>query len=66
MCQNKEHAKCCGWEIREETTCFRADPKALFSWEVFASLKSMAIWMSVNKTYATGANTDPIIGYGGI
>ena len=55
-----------GIRIWEETAGFRADREALFWWEVFTSVKSMAIWMSMNRTFDTGANTDPIIGYGGI
>ena len=55
-----------GIRIWEETTGFKVDRKALFWWEVFTSVKSMAIWLTMNKTYATGANTDPVIGWGGI
>ena len=49
-----------------EASGFKADRDALFWWEVFTSVKSMAIWISMNKTYASGANTEPFIGYGGI
>lgn len=52
--------------IWEEASGFRADPEALAWWEMFTSVKSMAIWLSMNKKFATGANTDPVVGYGGI
>jgi len=55
-----------GIRIWEEASGFRADRKALFWWELFTSVKSMAIWLSMNKKFGTGANTDPIVGYGGI
>lgn len=50
----------------EEASGFRADPEALAWWEIFTSVKSMAIWLSMNKKFATGTNTDPVVGYGGI
>ncbi len=55
-----------GIRIWEEASGFRADPEALAWWEIFTSVKSMAIWLSMNKKFATGANTDPVVGYGGI
>ncbi|MEW6443242.1 MAG: phosphotransferase family protein [bacterium] len=55
-----------GIRVWEEASGQKVDLQALFWWEVFTSVKSMAIWLSMNKKYATGANTDPIVGYGGI
>ena len=55
-----------GVKIWEEASGFKADPEALYWWELFASVKSIAIWVSMNKVYASGENTDPIVGYGGI
>ncbi len=52
--------------IWEQTTGFKADPDSLFWWEVFTSIKAMAIWTSMNKTYVTATNTDPIICFGGL
>jgi aminoglycoside phosphotransferase (APT) family kinase protein len=50
----------------EERSGFKADPKALYWWELFTSVKAMAIWISMARIYATGSNTDPIIPYGGL
>ncbi len=55
-----------GVRIWEEASGFEADPDALFWWELFTSVKSVAIWVSMNNVYETGLNTDPIVGYGGI
>jgi aminoglycoside phosphotransferase (APT) family kinase protein len=55
-----------GIRIWEEASGFQADRGVLFWWEVFTSVKSMAIWISMNKVYATGVNRDATIGYGGI
>ncbi len=55
-----------GVRIWEEASGFKADPDALFWWELFSSVKGIAIWISMNKVYADGTNTDPIVGYGGI
>ena len=55
-----------GIRIWEEASGFMADRAVLFWWEVFTSVKSIAIWVSMNKVYATGVNSDPTIGYGGI
>ncbi len=55
-----------GIRIWEQATGFKADPDSLFWWEVFTSVKSTAIWISMNKTYAIGENTDPIICFGGL
>ncbi len=55
-----------GIEIWEEESGFKADRSALFWWELFTSVKAIAIWVSMNNVYGTGKNTDPIVGYGGI
>lgn len=52
--------------IWEETSGFKADPEALYWWELFTSVKGMAIWISMASIYVTGSNTDPIIPYGGL
>ena len=39
------------------------DPERFRWWEVFASLKGLAIWISAGKEYATGANPDPVLAY---
>lgn len=50
----------------ENISGFAADPGALFWWEVFTSVKGMAIWASMNRVYATGRNSDALIGFGGM
>lgn len=47
-------------QIWEETSGLKADPKALLWWEIFASLKGAAIWISAAREYAEGRNIDPI------
>jgi aminoglycoside phosphotransferase (APT) family kinase protein len=51
--------------IWEETSGLKADPKALHWWEIFASLKGAAIWISAAREYAEGRNTDPINAFSG-
>jgi hypothetical protein len=50
----------------EEFSELKADPKALFWWEVFTSVKGMAIWVSQHYVVTTGANTDAVNFYGGL
>jgi len=52
--------------IWEQTSGFKAESDALFWWEVFSSIKGMAIWISMNNVYTTGGNTDTIICFGGL
>ncbi|HMM13770.1 MAG TPA: phosphotransferase family protein [Parvibaculum sp.] len=49
------------FRIWEETSGLRIDPKALRWWEIFNSLKGLAIWISAGKEYQTGASRDPIL-----
>jgi aminoglycoside phosphotransferase (APT) family kinase protein len=51
--------------IWEETSGLKADPKALHWWEIFASLKGAAIWISAALEYADGRNIDPINAFSG-
>jgi aminoglycoside phosphotransferase (APT) family kinase protein len=51
--------------IWEKESGLKADPKALFWWEIFASLKGAAIWISAAREYAEGRNTDPINAFSG-
>ena len=53
-------------EIWKQTCGFDIDPAALSWWEMFSSVKGMAIWISMNKVYADGKNTDEIIGFFGM
>lgn len=51
--------------IWEKASGLKADPKALHWWEIFASLKGAAIWISAAREYAEGRNTDPINAFSG-
>ncbi len=51
--------------IWEKASGLRADPKALNWWEIFASLKGLAIWISAAREYAEGRNTDPVNAFSG-
>ena len=55
-----------GIKFWEDASGFTADPRALFWWEVFTSIKGMAIWVSQHYVYSTGANSDAINCYGGL
>jgi aminoglycoside phosphotransferase (APT) family kinase protein len=44
----------------EQASGLKADPRALFWWEIFASLKGAAIWISAAREYGDGRNTDPV------
>jgi aminoglycoside phosphotransferase (APT) family kinase protein len=49
----------------EKASGLKAEPKALYWWEIFASLKGAAIWISAAREYAEGRNTDPINAFSG-
>ena len=51
--------------IWEKASGLKAAPKALHWWEIFASLKGAAIWISAAREYAEGRNTDPINAFSG-
>ena len=51
--------------VWEEASGLNADPKALHWWEIFASLKGAAIWISAALEYADGRNIDPINAFSG-
>lgn len=51
--------------IWEKASGLKADPKALLWWEIFASLKGAAIWISAALEYADGRNSDPINAFSG-
>ncbi len=51
--------------IWEEASGLKADPEALHWWEIFASLKGAAIWISAALEYAEGRNIDPINAFSG-
>lgn len=49
-------------EIWERASGLVADPTALHWWELFSSLKGLAIWLSSGREYADGKNRDPVLG----
>jgi aminoglycoside phosphotransferase (APT) family kinase protein len=49
----------------EKSSGLKADPKALLWWEIFASFKGAAIWISAAREYAEGRNVDPINAFSG-
>ena len=51
--------------IWEKVSGLKADPAALAWWEIFASVKGAAIWMSAAREYAEGRNIDPINAFSG-
>jgi aminoglycoside phosphotransferase (APT) family kinase protein len=44
----------------ERASGLKAEPRALFWWEIFASLKGLAIWISAAREYGDGRNADPV------
>jgi aminoglycoside phosphotransferase (APT) family kinase protein len=51
--------------IWEHESGLKVDPAALAWWEIFASLKGAAIWISAAKEYAQGRNTDAVNAFSG-
>ena len=49
----------------EKTSGLKAEPGALLWWEIFASVKGAAIWLSAAREYAEGRNTDPVNAFSG-
>jgi aminoglycoside phosphotransferase (APT) family kinase protein len=51
--------------IWEQASGLKAEPKALHWWEIFASLKGAAIWISAAREYEEGRNIDPVNAFSG-
>ncbi len=51
--------------IWERVSGLKVQKIALFWWEIFASLKGAAIWISAAREYAEGRNIDPINAFSG-
>lgn len=51
--------------IWQEASGLGADADALRWWEIFASLKGLAIWISAAREYAEGRNSDPVNAFSG-
>jgi aminoglycoside phosphotransferase (APT) family kinase protein len=47
--------------IWEKASGLRADPAALTWWELFSSVKALAIWISGGREFHDGKNRDPIM-----
>jgi aminoglycoside phosphotransferase (APT) family kinase protein len=41
------------------------DPAAYAWWSLFSNVKGMAIWLSAAKSFASGANVDPVMAFSG-
>jgi len=50
-----------GIRLWEKASGLTADPERLRWWEIFNSLKALAIWISAGKEYQTGASADPLL-----
>lgn len=51
--------------IWEQTSGLKVDPAAFAWWELFASVKGAAIWISSAKEYRAGGFKDPVLGFSG-
>lgn len=51
--------------VWEEASTMKADRAALAWWEIFASFKGCAIWISAAREYATRRNDDPVNAFSG-
>jgi aminoglycoside phosphotransferase (APT) family kinase protein len=51
--------------IWEKASGLKIDRAALFWWEIFASLKGAAIWISAAREYSDGRNTDAVNAFSG-
>jgi aminoglycoside phosphotransferase (APT) family kinase protein len=49
--------------IWEKASGLVADPDALHWWDLFSSVKALAIWLSSGHEYTTGKNQDPVLAY---
>ncbi len=54
-----------GLSIWEKESGMTIDRAALQWWEIFASLKGLAIWVSAAREYAEGRNTEPVNAFSG-
>ncbi len=51
--------------IWQDTSGFVVDPEAFHWWQIFASLKGLAIWVSSSEDFANGASKEPILAVAG-
>ena len=54
-----------GIAIWEQASGLKAERAALAWWEIFASLKGLAIWISAAREYVEGRNSDPVNAFSG-
>jgi aminoglycoside phosphotransferase (APT) family kinase protein len=52
-------------ELWKAASGFKVDPVAFRWWQVFASLKGLAIWISSTEDFARGATKEPILAIAG-
>ncbi|MCF8470418.1 MAG: phosphotransferase family protein [Parvibaculum sp.] len=52
-----------GFRLWEKESGMTIDPERLRWWEIFNSMKGLAIWISAGKEYQTGANRDPVLAF---
>ena len=50
----------------ERASGLKADPAAFAWWELFASVKGQAIWISSAKEYRDGGYMEPVLGFLGL
>lgn len=55
----------CALAIWQDASGLQADAGALHWWEIFASLKGLAIWISAAREYDEGRNDDPVNAFSG-
>lgn len=53
-------------DLWQNASGLRFDPAAFAWWEMFATVKSLGIWISSAKAFANGVNTDPILAFSGL
>lgn len=54
-----------GFAVWEKASGLTVDREALRWWEIFASLKGLAIWISAAKEYTEGRNTEAVNAFSG-
>ncbi len=54
-----------GFAVWEKASGLTIDREALTWWEIFASLKGLAIWISAAKEYTEGRNTEAVNAFSG-
>lgn len=53
-------------DLWQQASGLRFDADTFAWWEMFATVKSLGIWISSAKAFADGINTDPILAFSGL